>query len=146
MVKNSVSDYDADPVNNTDVGGINIEGGSLPSNFDNSQRQIMAHLKDEHNNVYALLRDNLLINGGFNINQDNVSGTVTLAAYEYCHDMWRAGGAGCQYTFSTANNVTTVTIISGTLQNQMEGDTLETDTYCLSWTGTAQGSIQGSAY
>lgn len=46
MAKNAITDYDTDPSNNTDVGNIGIEGSNIPSNFDNSQREIMSHLAD----------------------------------------------------------------------------------------------------
>ena len=46
MAKNAITDYDTDPANNTDVGGIGVQGNNIPSNFDNSQREIMSHLAD----------------------------------------------------------------------------------------------------
>lgn len=146
MAKNSVAEYDSTPANNTDVGGISIIGGSIPSKFDDSQRQIMAHLRDEHDAVYALLGKNRVINGGHNINQQGVSGTVVLAAGDYGHDMWKAGSSGCTYTFATVNNVTTITITAGSLQQIIDGEFLESGTYCLSWSGTAQGKINAGSY
>ena len=89
---------------------------------------------------FAGLR-NRVMNGSFAINQRAVSGTVTLAAGIYGHDRWRAGAAGCTYTFATANNVTTLTISAGSLQQVVEGLNLESGTYALSWTGTATGKI-----
>ena len=44
MAKNAITDYDTDPANNTDVGNIGTLGTNIPSNFDNSQREIMSHL------------------------------------------------------------------------------------------------------
>ena len=89
---------------------------------------------------------NRLINGNFGINQRGVSGTVTLAAGAYGHDRFKAGSSGCTYTFATSNNVTTLTISSGSLQQVVEGLNLETGTYALSWTGTAQGKIGAGSY
>ena len=146
MAKNAITDYDTDPANNTDVGNIGIQGNNIPSNFDNALRQIMSHLRTEHNAVYALLGENRVINGGFDVNQREVSGTVTLAAGEYGHDQWRGGSSGCTYTFATSNNVTTITITAGSLVNVIEGKNLDSGTYCLSWTGTAQGKIDGGSY
>lgn len=146
MAKNSIPEYDSTPANNTDVGGISITGSAAPRNFDDSQRQIMAHLRDEHDAVYALLGKNRLINGGFDVNQLAVSGTVVLAAGDYGHDMWKAGSSGCTYTFATVNNVTTITISAGTLQNIVEGKSIDSGTHCLSWSGTAQGRIDGGSY
>lgn len=89
---------------------------------------------------------NRLINGNFGINQRGVSGTVTLAAGAYGHDRFKAGASGCTYTFATSNNVTTLTISAGSLQQVVEGLNLETGTYALSWTGTAQGKIGAGSY
>lgn len=84
---------------------------------------------------------NRVINGNFGVNQRAVSGTVTLAAGVYGHDRWKAGASGCTYTFATVNNVTTLTISAGTLQQVVEGLNLESGTYAMSWTGTATGKI-----
>lgn len=89
---------------------------------------------------------NALINGNFNINQRGVSGTVTLSAGSYGHDRWKAGASGCTYTFSTTNNVTTLTITAGSLQQVIEGLNVQSATYILSWTGTAQGRINSGSY
>jgi len=89
---------------------------------------------------------NVIINGNFGINQRGVSGTVTLAAGAYGHDRWKAGASGCTYTFATVNNVTTLTISSGSLIQVIEGLNLFDGTYTLSWTGTAQGKIGAGSY
>jgi hypothetical protein len=89
---------------------------------------------------------NVIINGNFQINQRGVSGTVTLAAGAYGHDRFKAGASGCTYTFATSNNVTTLTISAGSLIQVVEGLNLYTDTYTLSWTGTAQGKIGAGSF
>jgi hypothetical protein len=89
---------------------------------------------------------NRVINGNFGINQRGVSGTVTLAAGIYGHDRWKAGAGGCTYTFATVNNVTTITISAGTLQQVIEGLNLESGTFKLSWTGTATGRVDSGSY
>jgi len=89
---------------------------------------------------------NRLINSQLLINQRGVSGTVSLAAGAYGHDRFKAGASGCTYTFATSNNVTTLTISAGSLQQVVEGLNLESDTYTLSWTGTAQGKIGAGSY
>jgi hypothetical protein len=90
--------------------------------------------------------DNKIINGAFQVNQRTVTSTVTLSAGVYGHDMWKAGASGCTYTFAASGGVTTLTISAGSLQQVVEGVSLETDTYCLSWTGTAQGKIGAGSY
>jgi hypothetical protein len=89
---------------------------------------------------------NRLINGQLLINQRGVSGTVVLTAGSYGHDRFKAGASGCTYTFATSNNVTTLTITAGSLQQVIEGLNLESGTYVLSWSGTAQGRIAGGSY
>lgn len=94
----------------------------------------------------AIGTKNAIINGNFGINQRAVSGTVTLAAGVYGHDRWKAGASGCTYTFATVENVTTLTISAGSLIQVIEGLNLESGTYTLSWTGTAQGKIGAGSY
>lgn len=89
---------------------------------------------------------NKLINPNFSINQRGVVTGVTLAAGEYGHDRWKAGAGGCTYLFSTTNNVTTITITAGTLQQVIEGANLQSGTHVLSWAGTAQARIDSGAY
>lgn len=84
---------------------------------------------------------NLVHNGCFRVNQRGVTGTVTLAAGGYGHDRWKAGASGCTYTFASSGGVTTITISAGSLLQVIEGVDLQTDTYILSWTGTAQGKF-----
>jgi len=94
----------------------------------------------------AIGAKNALINGNFGINQRAVSGTVTLSAGAYGHDRFKAGASGCTYTFTTSNNITTLTITAGSLIQVIEGVNLQSGTYTLSWTGTAQGKIGGGSY
>jgi hypothetical protein len=55
MAKNSVTDYDTTAANNTDVGGIEIEGNKVVANFDNALREIMAHAKAEQTSKQAAI-------------------------------------------------------------------------------------------
>lgn len=89
---------------------------------------------------------NKVINGNFNINQRGVAGTVTLAANTYGHDRWRGGSAGCEYTFATVENITILTIASGTIEQVIEGNNLFSGNYVASWEGTSQLQIGGIAY
>jgi len=89
---------------------------------------------------------NKVLNGNFAVNQRVVSGSVVLAAGAYGHDMWKAGASGCTYTFAASAGVTTLTISAGSLVQPVDGDSLQTGTYTLSWTGTAQGKIGAGAY
>jgi hypothetical protein len=91
---------------------------------------------------------NALINPNFTINQDAVSGTVTLAAGVYGHDGWKAGASGCTYTFVSNNGINTLTISAGTLLQIIEGNNLPlgSNTCVLSWIGTAQGRFNTGSY
>jgi hypothetical protein len=89
---------------------------------------------------------NRIINGNFGINQRGVSGTVTLTAGSYGHDRFKGGASGCTYTFATSANVTTLTITAGSLIQVIEGTNLESATYTLSFSGTAQGKIGAGSF
>lgn len=96
---------------------------------------------------YGAISSNLLINGGFAVNQRGVSGTVTLASGVYGHDRWKGGASGGTYTFATSENVTTLTIASGkSIIQVVEGLNLKSGSVCLSWTGTAQGKIGAGSF
>lgn len=88
---------------------------------------------------------NMLINGGFRINQRGQTGAVVLTAGKYGHDRWKAGAGGCSYTFTTAGGVTTMTITAGTLLQIVESDKQGASKVVLSWQGTAQGKIDAGA-
>ena len=94
----------------------------------------------------AAVQSNIAINGNFAVNQDSKTGTVTLAAGAYGHDMWKAGASGCTYTFATSANVTTLTISAGSLLQIIDGANLQSGMVCLSWVGTAQGKIGAGSY
>ena len=46
MPKDKLSDYSATNASNTDVGGVNIDEGMLPSAVNNALRELMTHLKE----------------------------------------------------------------------------------------------------
>lgn len=90
---------------------------------------------------------NLIINGGFGINQRVYVSGAAVGANLYAHDRWKMAASGDTYTFSTTANKTTVTIPAGKVLRQVvEGLNLQTGTYVLSWEGTAQGKIGAGAY
>jgi hypothetical protein len=120
-----------------------------PSSIDDAIRYALAfiaQLRDGNGFTAQLGTRNRIINGNFAINQRAVSGSVILAAGAYGHDRWKAGAAGCTYTFSTSGLDTTITISAGSLIQVIEGASIEGGTYTMSWTGTAQGKINGGAY
>jgi hypothetical protein len=84
---------------------------------------------------------NRIINGNFSVNQRTYVTNTALAAAAYGHDRWKAGTAGCTYTFTAALPDTTITITAGTLTQVIEAGWIEGGTYTLSWTGTAQARV-----
>lgn len=84
---------------------------------------------------------NRFINGNFSINQLVVTGSVVLAAGVYGHDGWKAGAAGCSYTFAVVGLDTTITITVGSLIQVGDAKKIEGGAYSLSNAGTAQARI-----
>ena len=93
---------------------------------------------------------NRIFDGGFVVNQRTyVSGTALGVSMAYGHDRWKGGSGGGTYAFTQgALGVnTTITITAGTIMQVIEGCNLpEGGTYVLSWTGTAQGRLNGGTY
>ena len=70
MSKDKISEYSSNPANNTDIGGINIGEGMLPSDVNNSIRELMAQLKDQQDGTDG---DNFTVGGNL-----SVTGTATI--------------------------------------------------------------------
>lgn len=90
----------------------------------------------------ADIRDgkNIIINGGFSINQRVYVSSATLAATFYAHDRWKAGASGGDYSFTQMVFPTEITIATGkSLIQVIEDKNVVGGTYTLSWEGTAQG-------
>jgi hypothetical protein len=87
---------------------------------------------------------NVIINGNPLINQRNyVSGTATVTANQYTLDRWRVVVAGQSITWTTTDNIRTVTAPASGVEQVVEGHNLFTGNYTLSWTGTALAAING---
>jgi len=70
--KNKISEFSSTPANNTDIGGINIGEGMLPSDVNNAIRELMAQLKDQQ---AGLDGDNFTVGGNL-----VVTGTTSFAS------------------------------------------------------------------
>jgi hypothetical protein len=82
---------------------------------------------------------NVIIDGGFTINQHVYVSGAALAAGVYGHDRWKAGAGGGNYSFTQLASPTTITIAaSKTLIQVIENANVYGGTYILSWTGTCQ--------
>ena len=97
----------------------------------------------------ATLLKNRLIDAGFIINQRGYVSGTSLSAGTYAHDRWKAGASGCTYTFTQGSLGVpiVITITAGSLQQIIEGCNMpDGGTFTLSWTGTAQGRVNGGGY
>ena len=88
---------------------------------------------------------NKVHNGNFNVNQRDLSGTVTLGANAPGHDRWKASASGCIYTFSGTGVDTTLTIAGGSLVQVLEGADIAGGVHVASWSGTSQARFAGGA-
>ncbi len=88
---------------------------------------------------------NRIINGSFSINQRSYLSGSPLSAGSYAHDRWKAGSAGCTYSFTQNLVDTAITITAGSLLQVIEAANMEGGTFTLSWTGTSTGKIAGGA-
>jgi len=74
MAKNKVSEWDSNPANNTDVGGVNIGEGCPPSNINNAIRMTMSQVKKLQDGSG---NDPVTINGLLTAKNANFTGVVT---------------------------------------------------------------------
>jgi len=74
MAKNKVSEWDSNPANNTDVGGVNIGEGCPPSNINNAIRMTMSQIKKLQD---GSSNDPITVNGLLTVKNANFTGVVT---------------------------------------------------------------------
>ena len=81
MSKEKISQWDINPANNTDVGGINIAENCPPSNINNAIRELMSQVKEFQNGVSGdSLTLNATLQGNGNSNFPFSSTTKTQPA------------------------------------------------------------------
>lgn len=87
MAKNSVLDYDNVPDNNTDMGGIGIQGTSAVNNFDNAFRTLMSQLAKwtDGNTIASGTTTDLSTVQGMYV---SVSGTSTITSFGTAKAGW----------------------------------------------------------
>ncbi len=89
---------------------------------------------------------NLLINSAGLINQRGyVSGTATASANQYTLDRWKVAVSGQSLVFSKTENIVTFTAPAGGCEQVVEGLSIMTGVYTLSWEGTASASVNGGS-
>ena len=75
MSKEKVSQWDVNPANNTDIGGINIAENCPPSNINNAIRETMSQIKEWQNGASD---DPLVVDGLLTVNGEaNFTGKTT---------------------------------------------------------------------
>lgn len=89
--------------------------------------------------------NNYIDNSGFTINQRGYASGAALAANAYGFDRWKAGSGGCTLNFTFSFVDTLVTIAAGSITQVVDGTTLLSTPYILSWQGTAVCSVNGAA-
>lgn len=81
---------------------------------------------------------NVVINGGFVLNQRAYVSAATLASGACGHDRWKGGASGGNYSFTQLNAATQITIAANkSLIQTVTNINVEGGTYTLSWSGTA---------
>ena len=70
MPKDKLTDYSATNASNTDVGGVNIDEGMLPSAVNNSIRELMTHLKNFSDGTDAI--DALTVTGDLTVDTNTL--------------------------------------------------------------------------
>lgn len=89
---------------------------------------------------------NKIINGNPLINtRAYVSGVATTAANQYTLDRWRVVTSGQNISWSTTEAVRVVTAPAGGVEQVIEGNSILSGTYTLSWVGTATATVDGTA-
>jgi hypothetical protein len=75
MAKNKISEWSATAANNTDVGGINLGEGMLPSDVNNAMREMMAQIKDQQAGTDG---DNFTVGGNLSVTGNaTITGNLT---------------------------------------------------------------------
>jgi len=77
MAKTKISEYSSTAANNTDINGINIGEGCLPSNINNAIRELMAELKNQQVGTSS---DDFTIGGTLTASGATVIGSTTTSS------------------------------------------------------------------
>ena len=152
MAKTKISEFSSNPALNTDIDGINIGEGMLPSNVNNSFRELMSQLKNQQDGS-----DGSDFTVGGNL---TVAGSTTVAGATIYNGTQTFNGAadfnstanfdGAITATSTANLGSGVTIAGGTVNNTTIGATTAntvrgtTITATTGFTGNLTGNVTGN--
>jgi hypothetical protein len=116
MAKNKVSEWSATAASNTDIGGINLGEGMLPSDVNNAMREMMAQLKDQQ---AGLDGDNFTVGGNL-----AVTGTSAFTGAVTVNNLTVNGNLGSDSEITLSNKLKVArTNFSGT--GSITGTTLD---------------------
>lgn len=113
MPKDKLTDYSATNASNTDVGGVNIDEGMLPSAVNNSIRELMTHLKNFSDGTDAItgltVDGNIKLDGNYPTGTNNVAlGDAALDDGSLSGNSNTALGSGALTANTSASNNTAV--------------------------------------
>jgi hypothetical protein len=125
------------------TGGELVSGAVYDAVYDGTRFQLSAtpsgalvDVTSVNNGPIAGFR-NVVINGGFTVNQRAYVSAAVLASGSYGHDRWKGGASGGDYSFTQLASDTTITIAANkTLIQVIEDKNVQATSYVLSWTGT----------
>jgi hypothetical protein len=138
MAKTKVSEWSSTAASNTDVGGINLGEGMLPSDVNNAMREMMAQLKDQQAGTDG---DNFTVGGNLSVTgTSTIGGILSVSNINKKLTVTRTNFSG---TGAIATTVLTVSAVSsGTLYvgSVISGTGITTGTKIVSF-GTGTGGI-----
>jgi hypothetical protein len=150
MPKNKLTDYSATNASNTDVGGINIDEGMLPSSVNDAIREVMTHLKDFSEGTQPI--NALDVAGTITSDGLTVDGDATISSGTPTLQLTDTGGTNQFATFKQDGSNLKIlsrnnTVSGGILMRRNVGGT-ETDAIQLSANGdvslyASDGATQG---
>jgi hypothetical protein len=112
MAKTKISEFDANPANNTDIDGINLAEGMAPGLVNNAIRQLMAQLKDFQ---IGSAGDNLTVGGNLVVTgSGTLSGRTIDALPSGTKMLFQQTAAPTGWTKDTTHDNKALRIVSGT--------------------------------
>jgi hypothetical protein len=119
---------------------FNSSGGTSKINFSTVPQVAIVALAEDLLSLFS--GKNIIINGGFTINQRGYVSAAALSAGVYAHDRWKAGASGGDYSFTQLASPTTVTVAANkSLIQVVEDKNVVGGSYTLSWAGTATARV-----
>jgi hypothetical protein len=132
---------------NVSFTGATVTGiDALPSQSGNSGRYLTTNgTVASWAAIDVATKENLIINGAFEINQRSYVSGANLASGAYGFDRWKSSFTNTTLTYTSTPQGQLVTINSGgSIKQIVERQNVIAGTYTLSWQGTATGRVYNS--